>query len=266
MIKIAFCLYREWGYQIYKNILDYQTLRGDFKIAPIIACTDYQFKLPEDGIVVNPNDTNAIYKILKKEKADLVCFFSWSYIVREPILSEFICLCLHPSLVPQNRGGTPIQNQIIAGVKDSGVSLFRMVKDIDAGPVYKQTTMSLLGDIDSIFNRMVDLGTLLTKDLITDHINGNLAFVPQKGLEKYPILKRRTPDMSKIKQTDLKITNFEDLNNKVRSLLDPYPNAFIDIKEKRIYIQEIIKYPTKPSGLSLKIKDGYAKITKFRAN
>lgn len=264
MLKVAFCLYRQWGLDICKEIEKYSKVRGDFKIGPVILCKDYQFKKPKGAFVVDPNDTSSIYRILKKSKADIVCMYSWSWIVREPLLSEFICLCVHPSLVPENRGGTPIQNQMTAGVKDSGVSLFRMDKGIDSGPLYKQTVISFRGNVHDIFGRMVDVGSILTKELISDYINGNLKFKPQKISPDTPVLKRRTPEMSEIKKTDLPRLTFEKLNNIVRGLLPPYPSAFIKEGTKAVLIEEIEKYPEKPSGKSYKIKDGWMRLIKYK--
>jgi methionyl-tRNA formyltransferase len=267
MLTVSFAIYRQWGFDIFKNIYEYQKLRGDFEIGAVIACKEYQFEFPEElkkevnFNVVDPGDTEKIYKIFKKHKTDLACMYSWSYFVKEPLLSKFICLCLHPSLVPQNRGGTPIQNQILAGQNDSGLSLFRMEEGMDTGPVYKQCVMSLMGNINDIFSRMTDLGSSMTKDLISDYINGTLKFTPQINPTRYPPLKRRKSEESEIKLEDLPETAFNDLNNLVRGLLDPYPNAFFIRNGKKYLVRGVEKFPDNPGGLSFKIKDGWVKIT-----
>jgi len=269
MLKIVFCLYRQWGFDIFNNILKYQKERKDFQVGPMILAKQHEIKIPSNIrknfkiYIVDPNDTLTIYKILKKHGVDMACMYSWSWIVREPILSNFICLCVHPSLVPQNRGGTPIQNQIISGVENSGLSLFRMDKGIDSGPLYKQTVMSLIGNVNDIFSRMTNLGTILTKELISDYMNNTLVFSPQKSLKKYVVLKRRTPDQSELKFSNLSKMTFDEVNNLVRGLLYPYPNAFIIIKGKKYLLQGIEKYPKKPNGLSFKLKDCYAKLIKY---
>ena len=45
---------------------------------------------------------------------------------------------LHPSSLPQYRGGSPIQNQIIDGIKESEVCIFKMEKEIDSGQIIKE--------------------------------------------------------------------------------------------------------------------------------
>jgi len=47
------------------------------------------------------------------------------------LIDEYDCYCIHPSDLPKYRGGSPIQNQIIDGVKDSAVTLFKMDYDLD---------------------------------------------------------------------------------------------------------------------------------------
>lgn len=267
MLTVSFGLYRQWGFDIFMKIYEYQKLRGDFEIGAVVVCNDYPFEIPPEikkeinFYVVNPGETEKLHKILVKHKTDLACMYSWSYFVKEPLLSKFICLCLHPSLVPLNRGGTPIQNQIIAGQNDSGLSLFRMEEGMDTGPVYKQSVMSLTGNINDIFGRMVDLGSLMTKDLISDYINGTLRFTPQINPTRYPPLKRRKPEESEIKLKDLPETTFSDLNNLVRGLLNPYPNAFFIRNGKKYLVRGVEKFPENPGGLSFKLKDGWVKIT-----
>ncbi|HAH93869.1 MAG TPA: methionyl-tRNA formyltransferase, partial [Dielma fastidiosa] len=45
------------------------------------------------------------------------------------------CINVHASLLPRLRGGAPIHKAIIYGEAETGVSIMRMVKKMDAGPV-----------------------------------------------------------------------------------------------------------------------------------
>jgi methionyl-tRNA formyltransferase len=285
-MKVAFVIYRRWGYDIFKNIYQYQKMRGDFSIETLIYPPEYEFVIDPDikstlhTTEINPKDTAELHKILKKKEIDIVCLFSWSWIVRKPLLDDFICLCLHPSPLPKYRGGTPIQNQIINGETDSAVTLFRMNEGIDAGDIYQQTAISLLGDVNDIFNRMIDVGTIMTKSLISDAINNDLQFKPQKNLDKHPPLNRRKPEQSEIDLNKVNTMTFQELNNIVRGLLDPYPNAFIKLKDQIVKLHALTKYKVLPEDvivlsnssknvrnknkLFLKVKDGYAKIYRYK--
>ena len=63
---------------------------------------------------------------------DLILFYGWSSIIPQFILDSFTCL-IHPSRLPEFR--SPLQNQIIRGVSDSAVTIFKMTMTLDAGPI-----------------------------------------------------------------------------------------------------------------------------------
>src|SRR5438105_8792807 len=50
-------------------------------------------------------------------------------------------LNVHPSLLPRWRGAAPIQGALLAGDQDTGVSIIRLVKAMDAGPILLQETV-----------------------------------------------------------------------------------------------------------------------------
>lgn len=50
-------------------------------------------------------------------------------------------LNIHPSLLPLYRGASPIESAILAGDTDFSVSVMKLVKAMDAGPVYAQATL-----------------------------------------------------------------------------------------------------------------------------
>ena len=51
-------------------------------------------------------------------------------------------LNVHPSLLPRFRGASPIESAILAGDTDFSVSVMKLAKVMDAGPIYYQTTLS----------------------------------------------------------------------------------------------------------------------------
>jgi methionyl-tRNA formyltransferase len=287
MLKTAFVIYRKWGFDILKEIHEFQKIRGDFEISILITTKNPEFKITKsikrkiEICKVDPDDQQKIFNILAKRKIKIVFLYSWSYIIKERITKKFLCLCLHPSLLPAYRGGTPIQHQLINGEKNSGVTIFKMNEGIDAGDIYQQASMSLLGDINDIFSRMVNLGAIITRNLITDYMNGELVFKPQKNLKKSQIYKRRKPYQSEIYINKAESMSYEEVNNIIRGLVDPYPNAFLSIGNDIIYIQEIIKYKDLPKKavvinkntklkniknkkLFLKLKDGYGRLAEYK--
>jgi methionyl-tRNA formyltransferase len=82
----------------------------------------------------NVNEEAALERIRAAEpEALVVCAFG--QLVREPLLSEFPILNVHPSLLPRWRGAAPIERAIMAGDRETGVCIMRLTAGLDSGPV-----------------------------------------------------------------------------------------------------------------------------------
>lgn len=70
---------------------------------------------------------------------------SFGVIIRPEVLELFEpegILNVHPSLLPSYRGPSPIETAIIDGHHDFSVSVMKLAKEMDAGPIYWQTTLT----------------------------------------------------------------------------------------------------------------------------
>lgn len=199
-MRVACVGYRDWALNIYDRLA---------------ASTDHIFLIFRSKAQFNVD-------ALDDFKPDLVLFYGWSWIVSADLLERHTCLMLHPSPLPRYRGGSPIQNQIIAGDSSSKVSLFVMTDKLDAGDLVGQHDLSLAGTLDEIFKRIEDSGLELTRHLL-EH---GLQRIPQDNLVA-TYCKRRTPSDSEITAEELASQPAEYLYNKIRMLADPYPNAYI---------------------------------------
>jgi methionyl-tRNA formyltransferase len=264
MKRFAFVIYRKWAFEIYKA----------FGESVLITTPKREFDC-KDCFVVDGRDQEKIFSILTKHKIEVVFFYGWSDMVKEPILSNFLCLCLHPSLLPRYRGGSPLQNQIIDNRRKSGVTVFRMGKGIDDGDIYEQIPISLAGTLDNIFERITKTGITITKHFLKDLENGRLKFKPQGKV--YPVLKRRREEESEILFNNLSKMSYMDLYNFVRCLADPYPNAFIKLPDAVLFISKVKRLKKIPkdavflgeqinnkSPIVIKLKSGFALIEKYK--
>ena len=199
-MRIACVGYRNWSLNIYDRLA---------------ASTDHTFLIFRSKAQFN-------IEALADFKPDFVLFYGWSWIVPTDILLSYICLMLHPSKLPRYRGGSPIQNQIIAGETNSSVSLFIMSEELDGGDLVGQCDLSLVGTIDDIFKRIEDVGVELTLDIFKNGLKPE----PQDN-SSATFCKRRTPYESEITAEELASMPAEYLYNKIRMLADPYPNAYI---------------------------------------
>ena len=72
-------------------------------------------------------------------EADLFLTFAYGKILPEEILNlpKLAPINIHASLLPKYRGASPIQATILNSEKETGISIMKMVKKMDAGPIYK---------------------------------------------------------------------------------------------------------------------------------
>lgn len=148
-----------------------------------------------------------------------IFFLHWNWKVPEEIWSKYECVCFHMTDVPYGRGGSPLQNLILAGHKDTKLTALQMVEELDAGPVYTQRQMSLDGPAEEIYIR----AGLLSFEIIRWMIQNQPEPVPQKG--EAVNFKRRRPEQSVLPASgDMCL-----LYDHIRMLDAPtYPLAFIE--------------------------------------
>ena len=66
---------------------------------------------------------------------DVVIVCAFGALIREPLLSDFELLNVHPSLLPRWRGAAPVERAIMAGDGETGVCIMRLTAGLDSGPV-----------------------------------------------------------------------------------------------------------------------------------
>jgi methionyl-tRNA formyltransferase len=131
---------------------------------------------------VNGDESLAAIRAAEPE-AIVVC--ALGQLIREPLLSEFVMLNVHPSLIPRWRGAAPIERALMAGDESSGVTIMRVTAGLDSGPVALAEEIVIdpehEGDYDyaSVSRRLAELaGELLVKSL--DELEaGRLGFTEQ---------------------------------------------------------------------------------------
>lgn len=107
--------------------------RGRRLSPPPVALTAEQLGLE----LYQPESVNAEESLARiaaaAPEAVVVCAFG--ALVKEPLLSSYEMLNVHPSLLPRWRGAAPIERAIMAGDAETGVSIMRLVAGLDSGPV-----------------------------------------------------------------------------------------------------------------------------------
>lgn len=81
--------------------------------------------------------------------ADVVVIAAYGLLIPENVLAERLWLNVHPSLLPRWRGAAPVERAIMAGDAETGVTIHRTVKELDAGPVAAQRAFAIAPDDDA---------------------------------------------------------------------------------------------------------------------
>ncbi|HUE28852.1 MAG TPA: methionyl-tRNA formyltransferase [Solirubrobacteraceae bacterium] len=83
------------------------------------------------------NDEQARTRIAAVQP-EVICVCAFGALIKEPLLSDYELLNVHPSLLPRWRGAAPIEGAIMAGDERTGVSIMRVTAGLDSGPVCGQ--------------------------------------------------------------------------------------------------------------------------------
>lgn len=146
-----------------------------------------------------------------------IFFLHWSYIVPKAITEKYECICFHMTDLPFGRGGSPLQNLISRGFKETKLTAFRMNSGLDSGPVYLKETLPLDGNAVDIYNRAMVIASHMIKRIIYENIK------PVKQVGKPVVFKRRTPEQSLVS-----VGSIEQLYDHIRMLDAPgYPKAYV---------------------------------------
>ena len=128
----------------------------------------------------NVNEDEPLERIrAARPDALLVCAFG--QLIREPLLSEFELLNVHPSLLPRWRGAAPIERAIMAEDRETGVCVMRLVAELDAGPVALREAAPLGNDEDfaAVSAKLATLGGELLVRALDLLAAGRLEFAEQ---------------------------------------------------------------------------------------
>jgi len=188
-----------------------------------ICCSKNWFKLAPSTIDAHivkfyKNENDLTVEGLVNFKPDYVFFTHWGWIVPKKIHAQFNCILFHAAPLPYGRGGSPIQNLILEGFKNTPVCAVKMTDDLDAGPIYTSSEISLDGTLCSIFFR---LNKVINK-LIVEIIEKNP--IPSVQLGKSYTFKRLASTDNMIQEGLM----LEEIYDRIRMVdHEDYPKAYI---------------------------------------
>lgn len=163
------------------------------------------------------------------------------------------CFNIHTSILPKYRGAAPIQYALLNGDDSTGVSIQKMVKEMDAGDLvhFHQLEIASYENAELLYTRLKFQAALSTHLFIEDMLKNQLVSTPQdrSGISFAPTLKKEDGFI------DFKNKTYAQIFNQMRAL-NPWPSTYCMANNKRLKILEIEKINKTISPGSTDISQG----------
>lgn len=200
--------------------------------------------------VEKPLNNDELKKIIDNSKPEIVITIAYGRLIPLELLDtpKFGWINVHFSLLPRWRGAAPVQWALLSGDKQTGITVFKLDKGMDTGPVYLEqaTPIDDKENSDEVLNRLSHIGAdlaLRSIELISEGVNPK----PQasNGITLAP----------KLSKNDGKIDwgqNSAQVLNRFRALASN-PGVWSFLGESRIKINSLVKvslpYKIKPAEI-----------------
>lgn len=196
--------------------------RGGTLNAPTVKTTAVKLGIP----VIQPEKIRSFESIsqIQAWSPDLIIVAAFGQILRPTVLDlpTHGCLNIHASLLPRWRGAAPIQAAILAGDRETGITIMKMDPGVDTGPILSQRSMPIAPDetSGSLFEKLAPLGARLLIQTLPGYLSTDLTLRLQteEGATYAPLLKKED---GRLDFTKLAI----DLERRVRAM-NPWPGAY----------------------------------------
>lgn len=177
----------------------------------------------------------AVASMKRDKPVDFSFVVDFGQIVKEPILeweSKVGCLNIHPSLLPRYRGAAPIQRALMDCAGETGVTIFKLARGVDSGPVLMQRRIDVSPDDDaaSLMERCAAGGVSMFVEYARSTLFGDWRFTDQDdSLATY------APKISSEEERIDWSVGAGEILGKIKAL-SPRPCAWTTAREKRMRI------------------------------
>ena len=185
--------------------------------------------------------------LFASDKADAAVVVAYGKILPTEFLSAYQqgCINVHFSLLPKYRGAAPVNWAIVNGETETGVTTMRIVEELDAGPILRQSR-GKIGEHETapeLLMRLADMGA----EILSETLRSLDAIEPKPQLDDdatfAPILKRENGLI------DWSMDAFA-IERRVRGF-QPWPNAYTALDSRRLII-----WRATPEQIELSITHG----------
>lgn len=218
-MKVIFWAYRQWGIDVYS------TIERHPRVEETILC-----KSREE--VLN----------LPLEQYDLLLTCGLSEELGKEIANRITAIGVHCAELDRYSYGTPLQLQIIDGIRYTKHRIFSFTYDEDSARAHthnrlyaNEVTLDLTGNMSDICEQLTVTSKVLFNQYLDEYPNNVWKSWPEEDI----VRKKRTPLDSRLSKEDIARMNTEELYNFFRCLEDPYPNGYIEDEKGCLYIERV---------------------------
>ncbi len=183
---------------------------------------------------------------LKNTNPDVFVVVAYGEIFRRGTLDipAHGCLNVHPSLLPKYRGSSPIPAAILNGDQTTGVSIIKMVRKLDAGPIVAQREVHLRGTETAghLSERLAELAATILPDAAKAWCEGATEPVAQD--DEHAIITRELTKADG--QLDWS-ASARQLERQVRAY-SPWPTAWTTLDARRLVVHSSEVWPEIPNA------------------
>ncbi len=208
--------------------------------------------------VLKPESSSEMLEMLQPLKAEAGILAAYGRIIPSEVINLFSrgIINIHPSVLPQYRGSTPIEQAILAGAAETGVSIMKLAAAMDAGPIFAQKTVKISqkDTKQQLAESLQKIGRQLLLNKLPKILSGELS--PRSQNDKAATY------TTQIKKSDGVMDwrkPARQLEREVRAYAG-WPQSATDIWGKNVVITRAHSVPTKPD----QIRPGHIEVLEQR--
>jgi methionyl-tRNA formyltransferase len=178
---------------------------------------------------------------------DTIVLVAYGVLIPDDLLEAALWLNVHPSLLPRWRGAAPVERALLAGDEETGVSVIKLVKELDAGPIAAQRAFPISPEDDAgaLYAKAGGVGSELLGELVLQE--HKLDFRDQDGEPTYAA--KITPA-----DRELDLSRPDEALRRIRAL-SPHIGARAELKGRPVTIwrarvdgNELVPIEVQPDG------------------
>ena len=191
--------------------------------------------------IFQPKQIADLQSEIKNLKPEIIIVIAYAQLIPEQILNipKYGCINVHGSLLPKYRGASVIQAPILNNDKQTGVTIIKMDKGLDTGPILAQSAIDIepAETAETLYDKLSQLGADLLPGALKKYIAGEIKPRPQDETKS-----------SYVKQTKKKqgLINWAraaaEIERFIRAMA-PWPSAWTWWKSKRLKITAVQQQP-----------------------